>query len=180
MSVTQILDIRSRYRGPAFRAIVDILREDPVLSRVVKVWRTQDGSPGEFMPPANGQLPMIAISPIPSPSEMMGIDQTRINFGVRVYLFTEGTCVDDLFALWEAVEDAISTEKPFRNTTVHDYLCKVLDPAGPAGVMVLRPSAPAFREIDYQTPPKNVSFLSGRGSLVCFLRRPANIVPPPG
>lgn len=172
------LDIRSRYRGVAFRAIEAVLREDPVLARVVQSWRSLEGLPGEFAPVTASAKPMIALAPIANPSEILGVDQTKINFGVRVFLATEGTCVDDLLALWEAVEDAIAAEKPFRGTTVRQHLCQVIhsDPEGPAGVMMLRPVAPAFEEVNYKTPPANLTFLSARGALACFFRRPANVV----
>lgn len=172
MSVNPSLDIESRYRAKAFRAIETVLREDPVLGRVVNRWSTREGVAGELIAPTADQMPMIALTPVPNPSTVFGVDETRINFAVAVQVFVKGTCVDDLFALWEAVEDAIRDSRPFRTSTVREFLCGAIDPA-PAGVMMLRPGVPGFLAVDLTRPPKSLNFQGAQGTLTCFLRRPA-------
>jgi hypothetical protein len=162
----------SRYRGPAFRAIVDVLREDPVLQQYVKSWRVRDGAPEEFNPVSDGELPLIAVWPIPVANAQLTATQTKVTLRVGVRVFVAGTNVDDLLALWEAVEDAVVDGKPFRGTTVRQYLCQVTDPA-PAGVMHLRPEFPAFDAVDVARPPKSRSLQTGTGILTCLLRRPS-------
>jgi hypothetical protein len=169
----------SRYRGPAFRAIESVLREDPVLSAFVRTWRSREGLAGETsLPVSADQLPLVALSPIPNPSTILGVDETKINFAVKVELAVGGTCAEDIFALWEAVEDAVVGSKPFRGGTVQSFLCGVISntTAGPAGVNVLRPSAPGFAETSVlrATPAgQQPVFQGGVGTLTCFLRRPA-------
>jgi hypothetical protein len=161
----------SRYRGPAFRAVVDIAREDPVLQQYVKSWRVRDGSPEEFNPVTDGELPLIAISPVPRPMTVFSDQDMRLVLQIRFRVFVAGTNVDDLFAVWEAVEDAFVDNKPFRDTTVRAYLCGVIDPKLPAGIMRLHPEFPAFDDVDVARPPKSRSLQTGAGLLTCFLRR---------
>lgn len=174
-----IPDLPTPYRGVAFRAIEAILREDPVLASVVKTWRSRQGQSREMNLPAADEMPMIGLSPIPSPAEVMTVDHLRVTFAVRVTLFVRGTCFEDIAALWEAVEDAVRSDKPFRQSTVAGYLCGIInDIGGPAGVMRLVPRDPAFFEVDYRKPPSNLAFQIGSGSLTCFFRRPTRVQNP--
>lgn len=172
------LSIRSKYRGPCFRAIETVLREDPVLVDVVKTWKSRQGLDTDAQAPGYDMFPMIALSPVPVDNTVFGVDETKINFMVSVDCFVEGTCVDDAMALWEAVEDAIVDDKPFRSgMNVRQYLCSVLDSSiqGPRGVMLLRPQTPAFSEFRFrprQGEDEGPVMQRGSGSLVCFLSRP--------
>jgi hypothetical protein len=166
-------DLPSRFRGPAFLAIVAIAQEDPVLRRYVKAWRVRDGDPEEFGPVSDGEIPLIAISPIPRPMTVFSDQDMRLTLQVRFRVFAAGTNVLDLFALWEAVEEAFVDNKPFRDTTVRQYLCGVIDPSLPAGVMRLHPEFPAFDDVDVARPPRSRSLQTGSGTLTCFLRRPS-------
>lgn len=172
-----LLPIRSRYRGPAFRGIETVLREDPVLASVVKTWRSREGADTDMQMPAWDMMPLIGLSPIPSPNAMEAIDLTRINFQVSVQMFVPGTCVDDILALWEAVEDAIVRSRKFRagtphETTVGEYLCSLLSP-GPGGVVRLWPTAPAFFPVDLARQANDQSCQMGVGTLSAFILRPA-------
>lgn len=166
-----------KYRKVAYRAIVDVLREYPPLAEQVKSWRTRSGAPDEMSPVSTNMMPLIGLSPIPNPSEVMSVDHQRVNFGVSVQLFVRGTNVDDILDLWEDVEDAIRDDQPFRGTTVREYLCSCLDAEGPAGVNRLRSVTPAFSGVDYRKPPLQVTYQNAAGTLGCFFRRPNRILP---
>lgn len=170
----QALTIRSKYRGPAFRAIETILREDPVLAEHVKTWRSREGHDEDMQMPGWDMCPLIALSPIPRPNTILGVDESKINFAVSVELFVQGSCVEDILALWEAVEDAVVDDKPFRGGKVRDYLCSILSLSpGPRGVMVLRPQMPAFFDVSLKNKANDPGMQSGIGILTCFLSRPA-------
>lgn len=166
------LPIKSRYRGPAFRGIEAILREDPVLDSVVKTWRSREGADTDMQMPAFDMMPLIGLSPIPRPSEIFAIDELKVNFAMTVQVFVPGTCVDDMLALWEAVEDAIVRDRPFRGETVGKFLCSLLSP-GPSGVIRLWPSAPAFFPVDLTNQANDQSYQMGVGTLSAFILRPA-------
>lgn len=167
-----LLPIRSRYRGPAFRGIEAVLREDPVLASAVKTWRSREGFDTDMQVPAFDMMPLIGLSPVPNPNAMEAIDLTRINFQVSVQMFVPGTCVDDILALWEAVEDAIVRSSPFRGETVGQFLCSLLSP-GPSGVIRLWPSAPAFFPVDLTRQANDQPYQMGMGTLSAFILRTA-------
>lgn len=167
-----------KYRKVAYRAIEAVLREYPPLAEQVKSWRTRSGAPGEMTPPSADMMPLIGLSPIPNPSEIMTVDHQRVNFMVSVQLFVKGTGVDDILDLWEDVEDAIRDDQPFRGTTVREFLCSCLDAEGPAGVNVLRSVTPAFSGVEYDSKrPQNLVYQKAAGTLGCFFRRPNRILP---
>jgi hypothetical protein len=171
VSAHQELSIRSKYRGPAFRAIEAVLRADPVLAEVVRTWRSREGEEGELDEPAVDQMPMIALSPLPNPSVIFGTTETKLNFAVLVQL----TCVDDILGLWEAVEDAIRDDRPFRGTTVQKFLCSCLTEAEGTtkGLLPLRPHDPAFSPVNLGNPPRERAYQRGDGTLVAKISRPA-------
>lgn len=172
MSLVRKLDIPSRYAGPVFRAIEAILKEDPVLAMYVRNWRSREGQAGEMAVPSTDQMPLVGLSPVPNPSQVFDVDQQRVNFAVSVQLFVQGTCFEDISGLWEAIEDAIQDDKPFRGTTVARYLCGIIKEPAPAGAMRLRSLDPAFYAVDYSKPPRQVTSQRGEGTLTCFFLRP--------
>lgn len=172
--IRQELGIKSKCRGPAFRAIEEILRSDPVLSGVVKTWRSREGTDNDMQPVGYDQLPLVSLSPVPRPNTILGVDENKVNFAVSVELWVQGTCVDDILALWEAIEDAILHGKPFRDTTVADYLCNLLGVG--RGVWGLRAEAPGFFPVErigkgqqQVTPDRQ----GGLGMLLGFFSRPS-------
>ena len=175
MSINQRLTIPSKYRGPAFRAIESLLREDPVLVSVVKTWRSREGFDTDMQMPAWDMQPMVALSPAPLPNKQASEADNFINFTVNVELYVPGTCYEDIDALWSAIEDAIVKTKPFRSDavpgqTVASFLCSCL---GNGGVQNLRAVAPAFYPVDLKRKDNDAVSQSGLGTLTCWLRRPA-------
>lgn len=168
----QILQIRSKYRMPAFRAVVDIAMEDPVLAQHVNTWRSLEGFDTDVGPATVGMMPLLSFSMAPMANVIEAIDLTKVNFVMMVQVFVQGTCLEDTIALWEAIEDAYIRSKPFRDTTVGDYLCKVIRP-GPSGLIRFWPSGPAIPVVDLNRPNNNPEYQSSVGTLHGFILRPA-------
>lgn len=172
-----IPDLESKYRGPAYRAIVTVLREYGPLANAVRSWRVMEGQPGEIaLPTSLDQFPLLSVTPLSRQSMVMAVDASKVNFGVSVEVFVAGTCFEDLASLWEAVEDAVVRERPFRDTTVMRFLGGCVDPAAPAGVINLHPEGSGLLDVKIrERDPKanTILHLRGQGSLVCFIRRPA-------
>jgi hypothetical protein len=175
--VRTLLDLKADFRTTAFRAVEAILREDPVLAGVVKTWRSREGHDDDLSVPATGMMPLIGLSPLPTPNAVDSIDEIKVRFEVSVQLFVEGTCVDDILNLWGAVEDAVVRTKPFHpevpgQEDVGRYLCSIFSP-GPRGVIRLWASEPAFFPVDLAKPNNNRAYQWGVGKLSSFLLRPA-------
>lgn len=167
------LAIKSVWRAQAFRVIETILRRDAVLSGVVKTWRSREGFDTDYDLPAYDMYPMIALSPQPVPTELMSIDQIKINFSVSVQMFVHGSCVDDILGLWEAVEDAISINAEINGMPMLKYLCPIIKvPDGTTRtIMNLWPMVPAFAEVVLGKTGNDVTYQTGTGRLVCKILR---------
>lgn len=167
------LAIKSTYRAQVFRIIETILRRDPVLSGVVRTWRSREGFDTDYDQPAYDMYPMISLSPMPRPNELMSIDELKINFGMSVGVWVQGSCVDDILGLWEAVEDAISINAQFNGQPLQQYLCpRILEPDGNTRtIMNLWPMAPAFTEVILGKPGNDVTYQTGTGLLVAKILR---------
>jgi hypothetical protein len=177
------LGLKSQYRAVAFRAIESILRTDPVLTTLPITWRSREGFPDDYPILAPDLFPMIALSPMPVASTLRDEMTTRITFKVAVEVFVQGTCVDDILNLWEAIEDAIQSDRPYianpnnpgTMLTVQQYLCNIFNPATGynRGVNRLIPEMPSFFSVDLKNPNNTPEWQSGLGTLTCFLSRPA-------
>lgn len=171
----QLLQIRSHYRGQAFRVIEDILRTDPNLVEI-KTWRSREGNDTDMQMPSLDEMPMVALSPIPQPNTILAVDGTKINFAISVQLFVQGSCVNDILAIWEAIEDAILIDKEYQGVPLRDFLCTALKiPDGTTRTIAnLRPLVPAFFPVKLDRPDRNNApeYQAGEGMLVCMINRP--------
>lgn len=166
--------LKSKYRGPAFRAVEAILKGDPVLAAQVKTWRSREGNDDDMQVPAWDQMPMVALSPMPLPNTTADEQNNKINLEIAVELFVPGTCFEDIDGLWSAIEDAIVPSNPFRDGTVQGFLCDVFGQG--YGVVNLRARSPGFYGVKLRDNPNQndaPNTQSGTGSLTCFFRRPA-------
>lgn len=169
-----------RYRSRAFRAIETVLREDPVLAGEIKTWRSREGWDDDLQIPGTDMMPMISLSPIPRPNQIMAVDLAKINFVVSVQVFVPGSCFEDIDLIWEHVEDAVVKSKKFRpNTpgqeTVQAFLCSVLSP-NPTGIQALYAEQPAFFPVDLmqiEGQRQRKAYQWGVGTLAGHIRRPA-------
>jgi hypothetical protein len=147
------LAIKSSYRGQAFRAIETVLRSYGPLDAVVNTWRSMEGYDTDFQAITTDMMPLVALSPIPYPMVPSGVDMTQIVFGVSVQMWVKGTCIDDLLALWELVEDSILETRKIEGITLVQYVCPILKlPDGTTrSISNLRPQAPAFPVVNMRT-----------------------------
>ncbi len=169
--------LRSRYRAFVFRLIEDLLRTWKPLANDIRTWKSQEGKDTDLDQPAVDMMPMIALSMIPVNNAIAGVDMTKINFAASVQTYIPGRCIDDVFAVWEAVEDAIAMDRVYRGAPLQSYLCSaisVLDPTGtPAtrGIVNLRPLQPSYKVTRLEGEKNNPEYMVGEGSLVCFFYR---------
>ncbi len=105
----------------AYLALVDVLREDPDLGRVVHTWRTWDGGTKDLETHTPAHMPYVEFMPIPLSIGRATEVEYAVEFKVRVRFAVRGTNVVDLMNLWGAVMQALRFDRPFRNTTVGEY-----------------------------------------------------------
>jgi hypothetical protein len=106
----------------AFRALVEILQADDVLGRVVRTWEVFDGDQKSVLPPPQGSMPWIRLRPGPSPKTRADEVSYELLFTIYFEWATEGLHADDHLNFWAAICRALVHDKPFRLTTVQQYL----------------------------------------------------------
>ena len=99
--------LRVSPRVQVFRAVERILREDPILGRQVKVWRTWEGRDEDKNELAIDEAPAIRLTPRPSNQTWWSTDAMVCVVEIGVEIRLQGTCYDDLDNLWYAIERAI-------------------------------------------------------------------------
>lgn len=83
------------------------LRDDPILSGVVRYWGFFTGKPEDFQKPAVSQFPAIALNVAStgmSPWSQSSNEETMI---INIEMAVTGTDMDDLLNLWWAVQKAL-------------------------------------------------------------------------
>lgn len=97
------LDLPQCSETSLYRAIIALLQNDPNLSRVVKTWVAWTGDRDEAQPPNLNRLPYLAIEPVADPSEVQTLGITEAPLTLAIHLVVDGTNVDDVFNLWDAI-----------------------------------------------------------------------------
>lgn len=105
-----------------FRALCDVLREDPVLQTLPITWRVMDGDPNDLMPVTRSQMPCVTLTPVNFEMRPATEIEDGGKFPVRIDVWVAGTCWEDLANLAGAVRDALKWDRVFRETTVSKYL----------------------------------------------------------
>lgn len=106
----------------ALDALICVLRDDPLLSRTVKTWKTWDGSRDDAAPPEPLQMPWARITPTVSPIDFATEADYEVDFAVQIELAVNTTDVRHMLDFWGAVVAALVGEKSFRGATVRDFL----------------------------------------------------------
>lgn len=157
-------DLPDGPRALAFRAVEDILREDPKLDGYVRTWSTWRGDGNDTFEVAASICPYLQISPVAMPNRPLGEGVRTAVLGVNIRIATAGLLANRIMNFWDAVEDAMVRAKPFRDTTVLCYLKEVRayysDLTGPAVGK-------------YGGPDASNMFLEGTGRLILNISRPA-------
>jgi hypothetical protein len=161
-------------RSIAFRAVEQVLREDPVLSGVVKTWRTLEGRDDDTQEVGWDNCPLIALSPSPQPDRKLTHENANVTMVIYVEVYAPGTCVDDMLNLWDAVGAALKMRKPYRGSNVQDFLRCGLQDRG-LSILDLNLIEPAFlawlpgKRVGDQLWP---SIQKGLGTIGFFFERP--------
>jgi hypothetical protein len=143
-AVNPRLSIPSSRPTRLYREIVRALRGDPTLDRVVKTWRTWDGTPVsddrqitaamcpyvEAMPALNGLGP---------PDNLTQEATLRVDFTIA----TSGYFVEDVMDLWTLVEHAVYPRDQTLNREVRHRLALLGATTTP--VQIVLPAAPDAR-----------------------------------
>lgn len=148
-----------------FRAVEAMLRADPVLAARVKTWSTWDGSGNDAMPVASAQAPYLQLSPVMLPSEVQAVGRRVAVLGIRIRVAVSGLVAEDIVNFWDAVEDALTLNKLFQQTTVYCAL-------GRLQCFSHRFETPGIDAWQTRDNPPN-QFLEGAGLLVLRISRTA-------
>jgi hypothetical protein len=106
----------------AFRALETILREDEILSNIVKVWRTWTGEPDDGLDLAQPQKPVVRLTPGRMPLSFTEVDNYEGILTVKIEIALEGTNYDHGGDMMKVFLAAMRADKPFRDSTVRRYL----------------------------------------------------------
>jgi hypothetical protein len=94
-------------RAAVFRAVVSILRNDPVLSSVVRTFLAWEGTPQDPADLSLGMAPALRLTPTGGGDEWMSPASMVGPLIINVEVMTAGYNVDDPANLWRAVIAAI-------------------------------------------------------------------------
>lgn len=90
-----------------FRIVERALKTDPILSNVVRTWRSWEGDPKDVEPPAKGNAPWVRMTPRISAENWWAQSTQKGTLFIDFDLWLDGTCIDDLLNLWWAMQRAI-------------------------------------------------------------------------
>lgn len=104
-----MLDVPASPRTRVFRELVAILREDPLLSRVIRkdALRTWDGSPLDAKDFTIEHAPALRLTPVTSGDDFATPDSMKGGLLINCEILLRGTRVDDLADFWWAVCKAV-------------------------------------------------------------------------
>ena len=106
----------------AFRTVVSVLRQDPVLKRLVKQWAVWDGSSEDLWEPSFATCPFLRLSPYPDGSDWATEIQHASPLILRVQAAVAGTDSDQIMNFWNAIRSAIFPSNQAQKTTVQGRL----------------------------------------------------------
>jgi hypothetical protein len=134
------LDLPTSPRTSVFRAIVQILRNDPVLSATCRTILAWEGKPTDGQPLTLAMAPALRITPANGPNQWTYPEAFRGDLYLNVEVLVSGYDYDDLLNLWWAVQRAIYPKGQsmaivlqLQQAGAHSGLCEftlpVFDPA---------------------------------------------------
>jgi hypothetical protein len=116
------LSLEEAVETTVFRALVEVLRANPVLDDVIQTWEVLDGASPTVQPPTTSQMPYLRVRAGPSDMQIAEESAWSIDFSVFVEIATAGTNQDDQTNLWGAVRLALSHSTLFQDADVQAYL----------------------------------------------------------
>jgi len=157
-------------RSRAFRAVEQVLRDDPVLAGVIRTWSTLEGWDTDLQEVGIGECPLIALSPSPQPDRKLTGEHASVNLIVFVEVYAQGSCVNDMLNLWDAVGEALRHDRPYRGARVQDFFrCGVGPGLSILDVNLIEPAFIAWTPSVHAADP---SIQWGRGTVGLYFQRP--------
>jgi hypothetical protein len=95
-----------------YRALVAVLQDDPLLSRMPITWDVRVGNQNETQPPASAQMPWVALVPLELPTNPVTEIEDQGRFMVRVDMAVRGTNWNDLGNFAGAIRSALNANRP--------------------------------------------------------------------
>lgn len=101
------LNLKDGVRSRLLRAFVAHLKEDPVLSSVVRVWDDYSARAEDFRVIPIENTPAIRFSVSSPASSPTSFNSYSANFSIDMEVIVPGTNQYDMINLWEAIEAAV-------------------------------------------------------------------------
>lgn len=106
------LQIADGEEAKAYRGVVAILRNDPVLQPLVKTFLAQLDTHEELLDPTYQLCPYLRIDPAPMSSNWITEGQHKSDMVLDVTLSTQGLDVVSLMNFWTAIRHALLPQTP--------------------------------------------------------------------
>jgi hypothetical protein len=119
---TPLLDLDTSAEEELFAGLVDVLQGDETLSRVIRTWETMDGTTAILEAPTTVQMPHLRLIPGGSPLEVAEAAAYNLHLTVDVLFACEGLNRANQYNFWAAFLAALRGTRPFRDTTVFEYV----------------------------------------------------------
>jgi hypothetical protein len=102
-------------RSIVFRAVEQVLKSDPILASCIPStnWRSWRGVQEDNQPPSHSQCPFIRLSNILQTPYYASENTYNVPIRIRIEAVVQGSCLDDAYDLWDAVENAVSFAKEY-------------------------------------------------------------------
>jgi hypothetical protein len=110
MSVHQLSSLPDTIVHPhvqAFRTIESILKNDHLLKRVIRTWRSWEGKPDDRTPLTSSNAPFCRLTPRPSPAQWINESRHLEPLLIQLEIGILGTRWDNGANIWRAFECAL-------------------------------------------------------------------------
>lgn len=111
-------------RTKVFRFIVNWLKNDPTLGRVIRAdaWQDFSGNPNDPGPQSPLQAPTIRLSPAPTALAWTSVESMISPLYINIECLVQGVHADDVLNLQEAIENAFYPADPTRQALLQNTL----------------------------------------------------------
>lgn len=118
------LNLPDGQRTKVFRYIIQILKADPVLGRVVRgdAWQDFSGNPNDPGPQSPLQGATIRLSPAPAPMGWTSVESMISPLYINIECCIQGVHADDILNLQEAIENALYPADPAKQAVIQNTL----------------------------------------------------------
>lgn len=126
----QQLQLADGEEAIAYRGVVAILRNDPVLQPLVKTFLAQLDTHEELLDPTYQLCPYLRIDPAPMTSNWITERQHKSDMVLDVTLATQGLDVVSLMNFWCAIRHALTPQDQVQYLKVVQFMrdeCKILN-----------------------------------------------------